>query len=89
MSDIDHVRRTTGHRVVGPIAAESAAPDLEALTRRLLEAWDAYAGQDVDAFIRTWAAFLAGDDTPCPEAADGLHSITDGSCDLCARRNYI
>lgn len=88
MSEIEPARHTTGHRIIGPIAAESGAPDLKDLTRRLLEAWEART-EDVDTFIHAWADFLAGDDTPCPEAADGLHSITDGSCDLCARRNYI
>lgn len=88
MSGIEPARRTTGHRVVGPIAVELVAPDLEDLTRRLLEAWEVRT-EDVDTFIHAWAAFLAGDDIPCPEAADGLHSITDGSCDLCGRRNYV
>ena len=52
----------------------------------LIEAWESLDG-DVDAFISAWASYADGVDSPCPEAGDGLHQVTDGSCDLCGSKN--
>ena len=57
------------------------------LPRRMIEAYEAYDGQDVDAFIAAWTEYLTGADSPCPETADGLHEVTEGSCDQCGSKN--
>lgn len=57
------------------------------LLSRFVEAYEAYDGDDVGTFIHVWEDYFAGEDEPCPEAADGLHQITAGSCDQCGSRN--
>ncbi|MDD4865585.1 MAG: hypothetical protein PHQ28_00145 [Mycobacterium sp.] len=52
-----------------------------------IEAYDSYDGDNVDYFIRTWEKILAGEEFPCPATADGLHQVTDGSCDMCGDKN--
>ena len=56
-------------------------------TQDIIEAWEAFDGDDVSTFFLEWDGYLAGDDEPCGESADGLHQVSDGSCDLCGSKN--
>lgn len=56
-------------------------------TNDILNAYDAFDGEDVGTFTGAWDDYLAGRDTPCPERADGLHQVTEGSCDMCGSKN--
>lgn len=53
----------------------------------LIDAWDAFDGDDVSTFIDAWNAYTAGEDFACPQSADGIHWVTDGSCDNCGDKN--
>lgn len=62
----------------------------------LLEAWEAFDSElprssshsiDADVFFEAWNRYMLGHDFPCPESADGLHTVTCGSCDSCGDDN--
>lgn len=57
----------------------------------LLDAWSEFDSNfeslDVSAFITAWNDYTEGKDFPCPEAKDGLHYVTDGSCNYCGDKN--
>lgn len=57
------------------------------LLSRFVEAYEAYDGDDVSAFIHAWEDYFSGQDEPCPETDDGLHQVTSGSCDQCGAKN--
>lgn len=52
----------------------------------LIDAYEAYDG-DLGFFITAWNDYTAGHDFPCPESEDGIHYVTDGSCDGCGDKN--
>ncbi|MEB3022985.1 hypothetical protein [[Mycobacterium] crassicus] len=54
---------------------------------QFVEAYEAYEGDDVGSFIVAWEGYLAGSDWPCPQSKDGLHRVTEGSCDQCGDKN--
>jgi sugar phosphate isomerase/epimerase len=53
----------------------------------LIDAWDAFDGDNVSVFIDAWNAYTAGEDFACPESPDGLHDVSDGSCNGCGDKN--
>lgn len=53
----------------------------------LLDAWEAFDGDDASTFTETWDSYLRGEDFPCPDCSDGLHRVTSGSCDACGDKN--
>jgi hypothetical protein len=57
-------------------------------TSDVLNAYDAFQGDDVGDFTFAWDDYLAGRDKPCAWTADGLHDTSAGSCDMCGRKNY-
>lgn len=58
-------------------------------TSDILNAYDAFEGDDVGTFTAAWDEYLAGTDTPCTAAADGLHYDPEGfgrgACALCGK----
>ena len=60
---------------------------LDGRAYEVADAYESYDG-DVDYFVRRWAEFLNHEDEPCPATEDGIHQISDGSCDECGAKNY-
>lgn len=60
-------------------------------TSDILNAYDAFDGEDVGTFTQAWDEYLAGADEPCTAAADGLHydpaGFGRGACALCGKVN--
>jgi len=62
-------------------------------TSDVLNAYAAFDGDNVAVFTEAWDKFLAGEDEPCRGGqyndiiGDGLHNVTDGSCDECGAKN--
>lgn len=56
-------------------------------THQIIDAYDAFDGEDIGEFTEAWDHYIAGKDVPCI-TPDGLHQITAGSCDQCGRKNY-
>ena len=56
-------------------------------TQSIVEAWEAFNGDDVSTFFVAWDMYLSGEDTPCSDSPDGLHQDTYGACDLCGSKN--
>lgn len=56
--------------------------------RDFVEAYEAYDGDNLDWFIERWEKILAGEtDFWCRASKDGVHWISDGSCDECGAKN--
>lgn len=53
----------------------------------IVEAWEAFDGDDVSTFFLAWDRYISGEDTPCPKSSDGIHQVDSGSCDLCGSKN--
>lgn len=57
------------------------------LLNRFVEAYEAFDGDDLSVLLHAWEDYFAGEDEPCSGRADGLHQVTDGSCDMCGSKN--
>lgn len=57
-------------------------------TSQILNAYDDFQGEDVGIFTTIWDVYLRGEMEPCKDAADGIHQITSGSCDICGGKNF-
>lgn len=68
-------------------AGEPEPPQqMQLMISRLIEAYESHDG-DLDGFIGAWGEYLTGQDKPCPETANGIHRVTDGSCNECGAKN--
>lgn len=66
---------------------ESMSQQKEPTASEIVDAWEAFDGDDVSHFTHTWDSYIAGTDFPCPGQPDGLHDVTDGSCNGCGDNN--
>jgi hypothetical protein len=61
-------------------------------TSDIIDAYEEFDGDDLGAWQEAWDRYLAGTDTPCRSVdgeiyGDGIHQVTDGSCDRCGAKN--
>ena len=82
---------TMRKQIVEALAQPGPIPGIRAYrlatVDELLEAAEAHGDFHDPEFIDAWNAYTAGEDFPCPNAQNGLHVVTDGSCDLCGDKN--
>lgn len=70
-----------------PMAVPGFRPFPLATVDALIDAYEAFDGNDVSVFVDAWNDYTVGLDFPCPEHPAGLHQVASGSCDLCGDKN--